>query len=145
MYNDARGSGPFTTRPYLHLQWRLIALDWLDQSRSCFLPRIHWKKLHFLDTSRAPVVIKFVFLVPFFKHVFFYWMRIPRLIPGRCSPPQSSTMGSSMEKEIEAFLRCCGCCFCLKWRGWNTQCDSCKFLSSDTLENDELKMGYITV
>lgn len=74
MYNDARGSGPFTTSPYLQLQWRLIALDWLYQRHLCFLPGIHWKdsasSTHAVPFSQS-AVIKFVFLAHFFHHSFF--------------------------------------------------------------------------
>lgn len=74
MYNDARGSGPFTTNPYLHLQWRLIALDWLYQRHFCFLPRIYCKKsassIHAVPLAQLGV-IKFVFLLDFSPHSFF--------------------------------------------------------------------------
>lgn len=103
MYNDARGSGAFTTSPYLHLQWRLIALDWLYQRHSCFLPRIHWKtsasSIHAAPFSQS-AVIKCVFLVHFFHYSFFFhWMEILRLIPGGCSPLQNSTRSATGSKQ----------------------------------------------
>lgn len=69
--------GPFfATSPYLHLQWRLIALDWLYQRHFCFLPGIHWRNsassIHGAPSSQS-AVIKFVFLSHFFHHSFFFF------------------------------------------------------------------------
>lgn len=105
MYNDARGSGPFTTNPYLHLQWGLIALDWLYQRHFCFLPRIYCKKsassIHAVPLAQLGV-IKFVFLLDFPPPLFFHWTKISGLIRGGCSHLQSSTESTAESKQWRA-------------------------------------------